>query len=50
MALMWTYDISKRWSVTSTAGVSRLFGDYGNSPIVQSKTNYYGFSAVSYRF
>jgi MipA family protein len=50
MGLAWTYDVSKHWSVTSTAGVTRLLGDYGNSPIVQSKTNYYGFAAVSYRF
>lgn len=50
MALAWTYTFSRHWSVETTLGVSRLLGSYGNSPIVQAKSNYFGLSSVSYRF
>ncbi|WP_323121351.1 MipA/OmpV family protein [Burkholderia alba] len=50
MAVAWTYTISPRWSVLTTAGVTRLLGQYGNSPIVQAKSNYFGLTALTYRF
>ncbi|AOJ04290.1 structural protein MipA [Burkholderia mayonis] len=50
MSVAWTYAFSKHWSVNTTAGVTHLPGRYGNSPIVQQKTNYFGLSSLIYRF
>ncbi|KVD82963.1 structural protein MipA [Burkholderia sp. ABCPW 14] len=50
MSAAWTYAFSKHWSVNTRAGVTHLLGRYGNSPIVQQKTNYFGLSSLTYRF
>ncbi len=50
MSVAWTRAISQHWSILATAGVSRLLGRYGDSPIVQSRTNYFGGAGVSYKF
>ncbi|RQS67224.1 MipA/OmpV family protein [Burkholderia sp. Bp8963] len=50
MSVAWTRAVSEHWSILATAGVTRLLGRYGSSPIVQSRSNYYGFAGVSYRF
>ncbi|KVO46410.1 structural protein MipA [Burkholderia ubonensis] len=50
MSAVWTHAVSQHWSILATAGVSRLVGRAGNSPIVQSRTNYHGMAGVSYRF
>ncbi|CAJ8543367.1 MipA family MltA-interacting protein [Burkholderia pseudomallei] len=50
MSVAWTYTFSKHWSVDTTLGLTRLVGRYGNSPIVQRKTQYFGLSALTYRF
>ncbi|PCE27237.1 MipA/OmpV family protein [Burkholderia ubonensis] len=50
MSAVWTRAVSQHWSILATAGASRLLGRAGNSPIVQSRTNYYGMAGASYRF
>ncbi len=50
MSVAWNWSLSQHWSVLATAGVTRLLGRYGDSPIVQSRSNYYGMAGVSYKF
>ncbi len=45
-----THAVSRHWSILVAAGISRLLGRYGDSPIVQTRSNYYGGTGVSYRF
>ncbi|ONV72415.1 MipA/OmpV family protein, partial [Burkholderia cenocepacia] len=46
----WTWSLSRHWSVLATGGVTRLLGRAGDSPIVQSRNNYYGIAGVTYKF
>ncbi|MGH8777906.1 MipA/OmpV family protein [Paraburkholderia sp.] len=46
----WTYIVSPRWSVTTTGGLTRLIGSSSNSPIVQTKNNWFGITALTYRY
>ncbi|MGS0893184.1 MipA/OmpV family protein [Burkholderia stagnalis] len=50
MSVAWNWSLSQHWSVLATAGVTRLLGRYGDSPIVQSRSNYFGIAGVSYKF
>ncbi|ALV55252.1 MipA/OmpV family protein [Burkholderia cenocepacia] len=50
MAVAWTWSLSRHWSVLATGGVTRLLGRAGDSPIVQSRNNYYGIAGVTYKF
>ncbi|CAM2841493.1 MltA-interacting MipA [Burkholderia gladioli] len=46
----WNWSVSQHWSVLATGGVTRLLGRFGDSPIVQARSNYFGMAGVSYRF
>jgi len=46
----WTYSFSPRWSVHTEGGMARLLGASANSPIVQSKNNYFAITALTYRY
>ncbi|WP_324661713.1 MipA/OmpV family protein [Enterobacter bugandensis] len=48
--LDWTYRLTSRWSVLTSAGVTQLTGDAGDSPIVQRKTSPTGSLKVTYSF
>ncbi|MCU6214581.1 MipA/OmpV family protein [Enterobacter bugandensis] len=50
MNLDWTYRLSSRWSLLTSAGVTQLTGDAGDSPIVQRKTSPTGSLKVTYSF
>ncbi|RAS25329.1 MipA/OmpV family protein [Paraburkholderia bryophila] len=50
VSLGWTYMFSPRWSVHTEGGVTRLLGASANSPIVQSKNNYFAITSISYRY
>ncbi len=50
LSAAWTHSLSQRWSITTTGGLTRLFGSSSNSPIVQSKNSWFGMSAVTYRY
>ena len=50
MNLDWTYRLTSRWSVLTSAGVTQLTGDVGDSPIVQRKTSPTGSLKVTYSF
>ncbi|EPA1039476.1 MipA/OmpV family protein [Enterobacter bugandensis] len=50
MNLDWTYRLTSRWSVLTSAGVTQLMGDAGDSPIVQRKTSPTGSLKVTYSF
>lgn len=50
MNLDWTYRLTSRWSVLTSAGVTQLTGDAGDSPIVQRKTSPTGSLKVTYSF
>ncbi|KWI61632.1 structural protein MipA [Burkholderia pseudomultivorans] len=50
MSVAWNWSLSQHWSMHATAGVTRLLGRYGDSPIVQSRSNCFGMAGVSYRF
>lgn len=50
MSVAWNWDVSRHWSVLATGGVTRLLGRYGDSPIVQSRSNYYGMAGATYKF
>ncbi|SDI59173.1 Outer membrane scaffolding protein for murein synthesis, MipA/OmpV family [Paraburkholderia phenazinium] len=50
VSIAWTYTFSPRWSVRTEGGLTRLLGESANSPIVQSKNNYYGMTALTYRY
>ncbi|MFZ5257837.1 MipA/OmpV family protein [Enterobacter bugandensis] len=50
MNLDWTYRLTSRWSVLTSAGVTQLKGDAGDSPIVQRKTSPTGSLKVTYSF
>ncbi|WP_240462212.1 MipA/OmpV family protein [Burkholderia sp. Nafp2/4-1b] len=45
-----THVVSRHWSLLATAGISRLLGRYGDSPIVQTRSNYYGCAGAKYQF
>ena len=45
-----TYDLTKTWSLTGAAGVSRLMGDAADSPLVRRKSQALGALGVAYRF
>ena len=47
MALAWNWTLSQHWSVLATGGVTRLLGRYGDSPIVQSRSNYYAIAGAT---
>lgn len=46
----WTHVFTPRWSVTTTGGLTRLVGSSSNSPIVQTKNNWFGITALTYRY
>lgn len=50
MNLDWTYRLTSRWSVLTSAGLTQLTGDAGDSPIVQRKTSPTGSLKVTYSF
>ncbi|MBN3778063.1 MipA/OmpV family protein [Burkholderia sp. Ac-20345] len=50
MAVAWNWTLSQHWSVLATGGVTRLLGRYGDSPIVQSRSNYYAIAGATYKF
>lgn len=50
VSLGWTHTFSPRWSVHTEGGASRLVGNAANSPVVQSKLNYFAVSALTYRY
>ncbi|QQK03885.1 MipA/OmpV family protein [Burkholderia anthina] len=50
MSVAWNRDVSRHWSVLATGGATRLLGRYGDSPIVQSRSNYYGMAGATYKF
>ncbi|MGX5026309.1 MipA/OmpV family protein [Enterobacter asburiae] len=50
MNLDWTYRLTSRWSVLTSAGVTQLTGDAADSPIVQRKTSPTGGLKVTYSF
>ncbi|KVG27265.1 MipA/OmpV family protein [Burkholderia diffusa] len=50
MSVAWNWNLSRHWSVVATGGVTRLLGRYGDSPIVQSRSNYYGMAGATYKF
>ncbi|WP_309138256.1 MipA/OmpV family protein [Burkholderia pyrrocinia] len=50
MSFAWTHAVSQHWSVVATAGISRILGRYGDSPIVQTRSNYYGGAGINFRF
>lgn len=50
LSAVWTHAVSRHWSILATAGVSRLLGRYGDSPIVQTRNNYHGGTCVRYQF
>ena len=50
MNLDWTHKLTSRWSVLTSAGVTQLTGDAGDSPIVQRKTSPTGSLKVTYSF
>lgn len=50
MSIAWTHAASRHWSVLEMAGTSRIFGRYGDSPIVQARSNYFGGAGINYRF
>lgn len=50
LSLTWNWDLSRHWAVRATGGFTRLLGRYGDSPIVQTRSNYYGMAGATYRF
>ncbi|RBL66695.1 MipA/OmpV family protein, partial [Pseudomonas sp. MWU13-2625] len=50
MAVAWNWTLSRHWSVLATGGVTRRLGRYGDSPIVQSRSNYYAIAGATYKF
>nr|WP_245163665.1 MipA/OmpV family protein [Burkholderia latens] len=50
LSLAWNWDVSRHWAVRATGGFTRLLGRYGDSPIVQTRSNYYGMAGVTYKF
>ncbi|RQR46444.1 MipA/OmpV family protein [Burkholderia sp. Bp9140] len=50
MSVAWHWNLSRHWSVLATGGVARLLGRHGDSPIVQSHSNYYGMAGATYKF
>ncbi|MCA8274410.1 MipA/OmpV family protein [Burkholderia sp. AU30280] len=50
LSLAWNWDLSRHWAVHATGGMTRLLGRYGDSPIVQTRSNYYGMAGVTYKF
>lgn len=50
VSLSGVYSVTQHWSVNGTIGVGRLFGDAADSPIVEQKTQPFGFLGVAYRF
>ncbi len=50
LSLAWNWDVSRHWSVRATGGFTRLLGRYGDSPIVQTRSNYYGMAGATYKF
>lgn len=46
----WDVALSKSWSVHSMVEYSRLVGDAGDSPIVQRKGAFSGFTSLNYTF
>ncbi|PXX26198.1 MULTISPECIES: MipA/OmpV family protein [Burkholderia] len=50
MSVAWNWDVSRHWSVHATGSFTRLLGRYGDSPIVQTRSNYSGMTGVTYKF
>lgn len=50
LSLAWNWGMSRHWSVHATSGFTRLLGRYGDSPIVQTRSNYYGMVGATYKF
>ncbi|RQR45421.1 MipA/OmpV family protein [Burkholderia sp. Bp9126] len=50
MSLTWTHSVSQHWTILATAGISRILGRFGDSPIVQTRSNYYGGTGINFRF
>ncbi|AOI65330.1 structural protein MipA [Burkholderia territorii] len=50
LSLAWNWDVSRHWSVRATGGFTRLLGRYGDSPIVQTRSNYFGMAGATYKF
>ncbi len=45
-----SYELTKTWSITGAAGVSRLMGDAADSPLVRRKSQALGALGLAYRF
>lgn len=45
-----SYRLTDRVTLNATGGVTALMGDFADSPIVEEKTQPFGFLAMSYRF
>ncbi|RZT94109.1 outer membrane protein [Advenella incenata] len=50
LRLGFSYDLTKTWSITGAAGVSRLMGNAADSPLVRRKSQAVGALGVAYRF
>jgi outer membrane protein len=48
--LLGSYDIAPRWAIIGSVEGRRLKGDAARSPIVETKSSYYAFAGVAYKF
>ena len=48
--LLGSYDIAPRWAVIGSVEGRRLKGDAARSPLVETKSSYYAFAGVAYKF
>jgi outer membrane scaffolding protein for murein synthesis (MipA/OmpV family) len=48
--LLGSYDIDPRWAIIGSVEGRRLKGDAARSPIVETKSSYYAFAGIAYRF
>jgi outer membrane scaffolding protein for murein synthesis (MipA/OmpV family) len=48
--LLGSYDIDPRWAIIGSVEGRRLKGDAARSPIVETKSSYYAFAGVAYKF
>lgn len=46
----WRHTFSPHWSMNTTVGLARLLGSASNSPIVQTKDNWFGMTSITYRY
>lgn len=50
LSLNWNHILDKSWSINTTAGVSRLLGDAGDSPLTRRRNSPLLIGVVNYRF